>query len=90
MAVSEKSTTVAYRVEGTVTLGPPREGKQPINIEWLVRDPQGKKLGTVSQKNEIEAGSLDQAWGQTADMAAAAAAQGIIKLMQPAQKTSTN
>ena len=31
-------------------MGQAKEGKQPIHIEWLVRDPQGKKLGTVSQK----------------------------------------
>ena len=30
-------------------------------------DPHGKKLGTVSQKNEIPEGSLDGAWGKTAD-----------------------
>ena len=45
----------------------PKQGKQPIHIEWLVRDPQGKKLGTVSQRNEIPEGSLDGEWGQTAD-----------------------
>ena len=46
-----------------------------------MRDPQGKKLGTVSQKNEIPEGSLDGAWGKTAEQAAGAAAQGIVKLL---------
>ena len=64
-----------------MTLGEASEGKQPIQIEWLVRDPQGKKLGTVSQKNEIPEGSLDGTWGKTADQAAGAAAQGIFKLL---------
>ena len=81
IAVAERSTNVAYRVEGSVTVGEAKEGKQPIHIEWLVRDPQGKKLGTVSQKNEIPAGSLDGAWEGTADQAAGAAAQGIVKLL---------
>jgi hypothetical protein len=79
--LADKPTTVAYRIEGTVTVGQPREGKQPIQIEWLVRDPHGKKLGTVSQKNEIPEGSLDGAWGKTAEQAAGAAAQGIVKLL---------
>ena len=67
-------------------MGEAKQGKQPIQIEWLVRDPQGKKLGTVSQKNEIPEGSLDGEWGKTADAGrgrrraghrqAAAAAQG--------------
>ena len=60
-----------------------KDGKQPINIEWLVRDPQGKKLGTVSQKNEIPEGSLDGPWEKTAEQAAGAAAQGIVKLLPP-------
>ncbi|MBA4130303.1 MAG: hypothetical protein C0519_02650 [Hyphomicrobium sp.] len=70
-----------YRVEGKVSVGTIREGKQPITIDWHVKDPSGKQLGTVSQKNEVPQGSLDGAWGKTADAAAAAAAQGIIKLL---------
>jgi hypothetical protein len=70
-----------YRVEGKVTVGATREGKQPITIDWHVKDPSGKQLGTVSQKNEVPQGSLDGPWGKTADAAAAAAAQGIIKLL---------
>lgn len=82
------ATAAAYKVEGRVKVGESRDGKQPITIDWDVKDPKGKKLGTVSQKNEIPQGSLDGQWGKTADAAAAAAAQGILKLL-PAQK-STN
>ncbi len=76
-----------YKVEGKVAVGGGKDGKQPIQIDWEVKDPKGKRVGTVSQKNEIPQGSLDGAWGQTADAAAAAAAQGIVKLLP---KTSTN
>ena len=62
-------------------IGAAKEGKQAIQIDWRVKDPQGKALGTVSQKNEIPEGSLDGTWGKTADAAAAAAAQGIVKLL---------
>ena len=86
VTVAERATGGAYRVEGRVTVGKAKEGKQPINIEWMVKDPQGKKLGTVSQKNEIPAGSLDGAWDTTAEQAAGAAAQGIAKLL-PLPKT---
>ena len=86
VSVADKPTTVAYRVEGTVTVGESKQGKQSIHIEWLVRDPQGKKLGTVSQRNEIPEGSLDGEWGPTATQAAGAAAQGIVKLL-PQPKT---
>lgn len=75
----------AYKVEGKVAVGQGKDGKQPIQIDWNVIDPKGKKLGTVSQKNEVPQGSLDGAWGKTADIAAQAAAQGILKLL-PQQK----
>ena len=81
-------TAAAYRVEGTVTVGEAKQGKQPIHIEWLVRDPQGKKLGTVSQRNEIPEGSLDGEWGPTATQAAGAAAQGIVKLLPQPKATN--
>lgn len=73
--------TSSYRVQGRVVVGQGQNGKQPIKIDWDVTDPAGKKLGTVSQKNEIPQGSLDGKWGQAADAAAAAAAQGIVKLL---------
>jgi hypothetical protein len=76
VAVSERATPGAYRVEGTVVMGQAEGGKQSIQIEWMVRDPQGKKLGTVSQKNEIAEGSLDGPWGKVADQAAGAARAG--------------
>jgi hypothetical protein len=81
VALSNQPTASTYRVEGVVKVGQARDGKQPIQIDWNVKDPQGKKVGTVSQKNEIPEGSLDGAWGKTADAAAAAAAQGILKLL---------
>lgn len=74
----------SYRVEGVVEVGQAKDGKQPIKIDWHVKDATGKAVGTVSQKNEIAAGALDGAWGATADAAAAAAAQGILKLLPKA------
>jgi hypothetical protein len=87
VAMTDGAAGPAYRVEGKVTVGAANGGKQPIEISWNVKDPQGKKLGTVTQKNEIDQGSLDGAWGKTADAAAAAAAQGILKLL-PGPKTA--
>jgi uncharacterized lipoprotein YmbA len=72
----------SYRVEGKVALSSAQAGKQSIQIDWLVRDPQGRSLGTVSQKNDIPEGSLDGSWGSTADAAAGAAAHGVLELLQ--------
>lgn len=88
VSLTSTPAPTAYKVEGKVAMGQAKDGKQPIQIDWNVIDPAGKKLGTVSQKNEVPQGSLDGAWGKTADAAAAAAAQGILKLLP--QKTAAN
>jgi hypothetical protein len=91
VALVDAPSPQTYTVEGKVVMGAGSDGKQPITIDWSVTDPEGKKLGTVSQKNEVPQGSLDGAWGKTADAAAAAAAQGILKLLpQATQTTSSN
>ncbi len=91
VALADTPSPQTFTVEGKVALGAGADGKQPITIDWNVTDPSGKKLGTVSQKNEVPQGSLDGAWGKTADAAAAAAAQGILKLLpQATQTTSAN
>ncbi|HRY07748.1 MAG TPA: hypothetical protein P5114_11560 [Hyphomicrobiaceae bacterium] len=81
ISLTTTASANTYRVEGVVDVGQAKDGKQPIKIDWHVKDPTGKSVGTVSQKNEIAAGALDGAWGATADAAAAAAAQGIMKLI---------
>ncbi|MGI9479712.1 MAG: hypothetical protein ACR2PI_23625 [Hyphomicrobiaceae bacterium] len=73
--------TPSYRVEGRVKVGAAKNGQQPIRIDWVVKDPKGVNLGTVSQENKIPGGSLNGAWGGTANAAATAATQGILKLL---------
>lgn len=91
VTLTDAQSPDTYIVEGKVAMGAGKDGKQPITIDWSVTDPTGKKLGTVSQKNEVPQGSLDSSWGKTADAAAAAAAQGIVKLLpQAGQRTSSN
>lgn len=70
-----------YTVKGSVSLADASGGKQNIRIDWQVLDPNGRKLGTVSQQNTIPKGSLNGPWGAIADAAAGAAADGIIKLL---------
>lgn len=94
LALAGAGAASTHRVEGKVALGkagksPDGRDIQPIQIDWVVKNARGENLGTVSQKNEIKPGELDGAWGPTADAAASAAAQGIVKLLQQ-QPTSTN
>jgi hypothetical protein len=86
-APAEIPTAYMYRVEGSVTLGLAREGKQPLRIDWVTKDPRGKRLkGTVIMKNEIPEGSLDGAWGHVADYVAQAAVNSLIQNVLPQPK----
>lgn len=89
VTLTDGASRTTYTVTGKVALGAAKDGMQPISIDWNVTDPDGKKLGTVSQKNSVPQGSLDGSWGKTADAAAAAAAQGIVKLLPKSTQTSS-
>lgn len=96
LAIVPGPTGVTHRVEGKVILGKAVKASaeqgggdlQQIQIQWTVKDAKGESLGTVSQKNEIKPGELDGAWGPNADAVAAAAAQGIVKLIE--KQTAVN
>jgi hypothetical protein len=75
------TTSNVYTVKGSVSMSDASGGKQSIRIDWQVLDPNGKRLGTVSQQNTIPRGSLNGPWGAVAAAAAGAAADGIIKLL---------
>ncbi len=79
----------AYQVVGKVTMGPVKDGKQPIKIDWRVSDPAGALLATVSQNNEIQAGSLDGQWGNIATDAAQGAASRIKQLIDENQAATS-
>lgn len=80
--VSDSQAAGAYSVRGVVEMGPAADGQQPITIRWLVIDPSGKQLSNaVVQRNKVEQGSLDAAWGQVADIAAGAAAAELAKIV---------
>ncbi len=83
--VIKKKRKGAITVAGTVKLAPAVGSQQTVELAWQVLDAKGKEIGTISQKNQVPAGSLDQGWGQTAQLAAQAAASGIFKLLSNAQ-----
>jgi hypothetical protein len=76
----------AYAVAGKVALAQPKDGKQNIKIDWHVCDPANMFVATVHQSNDISAGALDKAWGQTANLAAQAAAAKINDVIEQDRK----
>ncbi len=76
----------AYQVGAKVALTPPKDGKQNVKIDWHVCDSANMFVATVHQSNDIGAGSLDNAWGQTATFAAQAAAAKINDVIEQDRK----
>ena len=83
--VIEKSREGAITVAGTVKLGPAVGSQQTVELSWRVLDAKGEEIGVISQKNQVPAGSLDEGWGQNAQLAAQAAAGGIFELLSSVQ-----
>jgi ABC-type transport auxiliary lipoprotein component len=69
-------------LDGKVTVGKPRAGKQHVRIAWQVKRPGGSQIGTVAQENDVPAGLLDGPWGDLAYTVALAAEPGIMALIQ--------
>lgn len=86
--VVEAPVPGAFLVKGKVAMDQPEGGKQKIKITWAVHDATGQYLNTAKQDPVIPQGSLDGAWGRTADAAAAGAAPKIIKIMQDGKRAA--
>ena len=79
--VQDRTRDNTLVIEGDVALGEPNGNAQTVTLRWTVKAPDGQVLGAVEQVNDVPAGSLDDSWGETADHAALAAAQGIFDLV---------
>jgi hypothetical protein len=80
--VASSAAPGAFKIQGSVDVGPVANGQQPITIKWVVIDPNGRQMEkSVVQNNRIGAGSLDGAWGEVAEQAASAAASEVTKLI---------
>ena len=72
----------ALSISGVVTLSAPSGSTQRVALAWTVTKPDGAEVGVVRQANQVPSGSLDAGWGETADYAAQAAAEGLADLVQ--------
>jgi hypothetical protein len=64
------ATAGTYRVLAEVKLKAKADGNEAVSIDWIVNDPKGTRIATVTQNNDIPKGHLSNAWGQNADDAA--------------------
>ena len=72
----------ALTIKGEVLIDPPKGENQNVSLKWIVSTPDGKVLGDVAQSNDVPAGSVDAGFGENAQYATEAAADGIFKLIQ--------
>ena len=72
----------ALSIKGTVTVDAAKDNQQVVHLVWVVSTPKGKILGDIKQNNPVPAGSLDAGWGENAQYATQAAAEGIFKLIE--------
>jgi hypothetical protein len=76
----------ALSVVGSVALDRPQNGQQHVAITWALIEPGGKQLGVVKQENAVPQGSLDGRWADVANLVAAAAAPGILAIIEKAEQ----
>jgi hypothetical protein len=69
------------RLDATVTIGKPQEGKQHVKIVWRVRRKDGSEVGNVVQENDVPAAMLAGTWADLAYTIALAAQDGIMQLI---------
>jgi uncharacterized lipoprotein YmbA len=83
LPISDQGRRLKYRLDVHVTVGQVGDdGQQPVEVEWRLRNPEGKKQGTLTQRVEVPDGELNGPWGNDATDAAYAAAQGILRLLR--------
>jgi hypothetical protein len=80
--VLDKPRSDALTIAGRVNLGARSGTTQKVAVAWTVKAPDGRTLGSISQANQVPAGSLDAGWGKNAEYAAMAAATGIFDLVK--------
>jgi hypothetical protein len=79
--VLEEARADAFTIVGEVALGPATGAAQRVRVDWTVRMPDGKVVGTIKQANDVPSGSLDKGWGDTAYRSTQAAAEGIFQVV---------
>ena len=88
--ISESTQSNSLVLLASVDIGKPKDDKQSVSIRWVLMQPDGGEVGSVEQHNDIKAGSLDKAWGETAFAIAQAAFDGIMQLVETAKAKGTD
>jgi len=75
--VQDTGAGADFVVQGNVKMVPIPGNQQRVEIQWVVRKPDGDERGKVVQLNDIPAGSLNHYWADVAVVVATEAAGGV-------------
>lgn len=71
-------------IEGSIATASRSDGRTDVSIHWLIKSADGQRLGEIHQKNALAAARIAGRWGEVAETAARAAADGVVAVLQPA------
>jgi len=77
-----------YRIDGRVKTASALNGEAQVSIEWLVSTADGRRLGAITQKNNLSPESISGRWDQVATDAGKAAANGVLALLDAGKPRS--
>jgi len=80
--VTDDPQSATHVLQGGVRVDSPFAGRQKVRIVWQVTGIDGSVVGQAMQENQVPQGSLDGAWGATADAVSVGAVGGIAKLFK--------
>lgn len=72
-------------LEALVTVRPLDSSNDLVTIVWLLKDRNGRERGRLEQQNSVPTGRLTRRWGVVAQLAASAAAPGVLDLLRRLQ-----
>jgi len=56
-------------------------GQERVKVDWTVLTPDGVRLGTVSQSNNVPVGTINERWGGVAWIVAENGAEGVVAML---------
>lgn len=86
VALASETGDSAYVLVGSVHVEPAGEDGALVEIAWTLLRPDGERVGTVSQKNEVPAAVVKGPWGPLAAVVADNGVAGVIALLAGADR----
>ncbi len=84
IVVADSAGSDVFTVVATVSLTPIDEKSGQLVVKWLLKDPAGATVGDIEQSNPVPLAAARGTWAGFGDIVAAAAAEGVLELLQQA------